>query len=200
MIKKHKKQLKTALILFLIVLVGIGAFAVWSQISRPCVYLEPKSVKPGEEFTADVHLTALPEGKYPAASVAVRFDSDKLEFLGAKPGTLGVADPSNPNGRNSRVPEWYADKAASNRNGVIKAMYLDMSSGEKAYEGRLFEKGKSDILLRLSFKVKDTASSGDSIGFSFDDVCLAAVEGSGTKSLSFALRTLYSRNTSVTVH
>lgn len=199
MFQKYKKQLKWVLVLLLILLVGIGSYVGWVRFSRPCVYLESKSAAPGEAFTANVRLTALPEGKYPAASVAIRFDNDKLEFLGIKPGTLGVAAPSAQNGQNSRVPEWYADTAASNRNGIVKAMYLDMSSGEKAYESRFFEKEKHDILLRLKFQVKDTAASGDSVAFPFDDACLAAVEGSGITSLSFGAHTLYARNTSIII-
>lgn len=199
MIKKYKKQLKQILIVLMIIVVCIGTFTSWVYLSRPSVYIESKSVPLGTQFSVDVKITSLPEGKYPAASVAVQFDNNKLEFLGTKLGTLGVANPNSSNKAESYVPEWYANAISSNQSGIIKAMYLDMSSGEKAYEGRFFEKSKKDVVLRLNFRLKDTAISGDQLKLSFADVCFATVEGSGIKSLSTAGHTLYTKTATVTV-
>ncbi len=199
MLKKYKKQLKLILTVILIAVVCVGAFTSWIHLSRPSVYIESKSVPLGSQFSVDVKITSLPEGKYPAASIAVKFDNNKLELLGTKLGTLGVANPNSSNKMDDYVPEWYSNVIGSNQSGIIKAMYLDMSSGDKSYEGRFFEKSKKDVLLRLNFKLKDTAISGDQLKLSFDDVCFAAVEGSGVKSLSTATRTLYTKTAAITV-
>lgn len=78
-----------------------------------------------EEIVIPVKLSYLPSGVYPSASISIEFDKEKLEFTGIDKGT--IKDFSN------QVPAWNVDVDATNKSGVVNAMYLDKSGGKNSY-------------------------------------------------------------------
>lgn len=87
-----------------------------------------------EEFTVDVVLSELPDHLYPAASVAIQFDKNKLEFTGVKMGTMMIYDDCVPTEQEQAplaIPTWSCNPQLANRTGEIKAMYLDMTAEKK---------------------------------------------------------------------
>ncbi len=200
--KTKKKALVIGAMLLIIVLAII---LVWmlrgGTLKKPSIYLETKSElveMSGEEFFVNVKLSSMPEdGFYPASSFSLVFDKTKLEFLGLRDGTMTVSDES---GENMEIPVWQCNTAISNENEKINAMYIDMSASNNSYRFQDFETEKKDILVRLQFKLRDSAIAGDEITLSFDDAILASIEeSSGVKSLSLVDRTLKAKEFSVKV-
>lgn len=149
------------------------------------------SVSNREEIIIDVVLSDLPDRVYPAASLSVEFDKNKLEFLGTKQGTMMTLGDSTGDKTNYNIPIWSSDVEVSNQLGRINTMYLDITGGNYAYVLEGFAKNESDVLLRLCFKLRDSVQSGEVYDITVNDAVIATVGGAETRtSLATDLRTL----------
>ena len=173
------------------------------SIIKPTLILEPPApieVSNKDEFIVDVKLSRLPKDIYPAASISLGFDNNKLEFTGVKMGTMETYGDQILNGSDYTIPTWDCNVEASNKNGVVNAMYLDMTAGKFAYNEDGFEKDSKDIVLRLAFKLKDSAQSGENYYLDIKDAVFATVDGDKDKSsLSMTDKTLKINNCSIVV-
>ena len=140
-----------------------------------------------EEIVIPVKLSYLPSGVYPSASISIEFDKEKLEFTGIDKGT--IKDFSN------QVPAWNVDVDATNKSGVVNAMYLDKSGGKNSYYKSGFEKGTKDTILNLKFKLKDAAKSKDILHLNIADAVFATINGdTDNSSLSTLKNTMKNKN------
>jgi hypothetical protein len=173
------------------------------SIIKPTLTLEPPApieVTNKDEFIVDVKLSRLPKDIYPAASISLGFDNNKLEFTGVKMGTMETYGDKILNGSDYTIPTWDCNVETSNKNGVVNAMYLDMTAGKFAYNEDGFEKDSKDIVLRLAFKLKDSAQSGENYYLDIKDAVFATVDGDKDKSsLSTLDKTLKINNCSIVV-
>ena len=140
-----------------------------------------------EEIVIPVKLSYLPSGVYPSASISIEFDKEKLEFTGIDKGP--IKDFSN------QVPAWNVDVDATNKSGVVNAMYLDKSGGKNSYYKSGFEKGTKDTILNLKFKLKDAAKSKDILHLNIADAVFATINGdTDNSSLSTLKNTMKNKN------
>ena len=173
------------------------------SIIKPTLILEPPApieVSNKDEFIVDIKLSRLPKDIYPAASISLGFDNNKLEFTGVKMGTMETYGDQILNGSDYTIPTWDCNVETSNKNGLVNAMYLDMTAGKFAYNKDGFEKDSKDIVLRLAFKLKDSAQSGENYYLDIKDAVFATVDGDKDKSsLSMTGKTLKINNCSIVV-
>lgn len=145
-----------------------------------------------EEIVVPVKLSYLPSGVFPSASMSVEFDKDKLEFVRIDKGTM--------QDYSKEVPEWNVDADASNKSGVVNAIYLDKSGAKNSYYKSGFEKGSKDTVLNLVFKLKEDAKSEDILHINITDAVFATVNGDTDNSnLSTAKNTMENKNLMIKV-
>lgn len=194
--KNYKKILVTAAVLFSTVA------AVYLYTNRKVLLPEVYSpsltltvppavdVTDREEIVIDVVLSNLPENRYPASSISVEFDNNKLEFTGVKQGTMmTLGGPSKQ--QTYHIPIWLCDIEASNRRGQVNTMYLDITGGDYAYVPEGFDKKDKNILLRLAFRLRDSAVRGEVYHITFEDAVIATAENARDgSSLASENRTL----------
>jgi len=205
-ISLKKKLVILSSFVAIIALVSVGVFFNEESslsIIKPTIILEPPApieATNKEEFIVDVKLSHLPKDIYPAASISVGFDNNKLEFTGVKMGTMETYGDQILNGSDYTIPTWDCNIETSNKKGVVNAMYLDMTAGKFAYNEDGFEKDSKDIVLRLAFKLKDSAQSGENYYLDIRDAVFATVDGDKDKSsLSMTDKTLKINNCSIVV-
>jgi len=205
-ISLKKKLVILSSFVAIIALVSVGVFFNEESslsIIKPTIILEPPApieVTNKDEFIVDVKLSRLPKDIYPAASISLGFDNNKLEFTGVKMGTMETYGDQILNGSDYTIPTWDCNVETSNKKGVVNAMYLDMTAGKFAYNEDGFEKDSKDIVLRLAFKLKDSAQSGENYYLDIRDAVFATVDGDKDKSsLALSLNTLKANNCSIVV-
>lgn len=162
------------------------------SVAAPAVSIETRgnlSADDREPFSLDLRLTALGEDIYPAASFCIAFDSSKLEFVGIEEGNVLVTDPESSSG--FKIPVWGVDTARSNQTGKINLMYLDMTGGRYAFRNEALRED-GNVVLRLRFRLRGSAVSGDIYEISFEDAIFAASDE--TKSLASVKNTLSTVN------
>ena len=137
------------------------------------------------EIVVDVLVSDLPDNIYPAASISVDFDKNKLEFIGIKQGTMMTLGNKTGDKQTYNIPIWSSDPEVSNNNGQINTMYLDMTGGKHAYVKEGFNKEDKNILLRLTFKLRDSVVSGENYKLTIRDAVIATVDND-TKRTSLA--------------
>jgi hypothetical protein len=142
----------------------------------------PLSAADWDEIVVDVVLSRLPEGLYPAASLSVQFDPNKLEFTGIKQGTMMTRGAVRDGQPTFHLPLWQADLAVSNQRGQVNTMYLDTTGGTFAYTPEGFATGSQDVLLRLGFRLRDSVQAGEVYRLSVADAVLATLGGSADRS------------------
>lgn len=198
-----KKVIFSCIFILILSLIIFAAFRVKKEIDKPTLTIMP--IAPIEstdrnEFTLDMVLSDLPKNLYPAASVAITFDKNKLEFTGIKLGTMMAYGDKSADGNNLVSPTWSCNVQNSNIKGEIDAMYLDMTAGEYAYCSQGFDKKSKNVVLRLGFKLKDSAAKGDSYNIVFKDAVFATVNGDEDKtSLAMNMNTLKTKNCKIAV-
>lgn len=198
-----KKVIFSCIFILILLLIIFSAFRVKKEIDKPTLTIMP--IAPIEstdrnEFTLDMVLSDLPKNLYPAASVAITFDKNKLEFTGIKLGTMMAYGDKSADGNNLVSPTWSCNVQNSNIKGEIDAMYLDMTAGEYAYCSQGFDKKSKNVVLRLGFKLKDSAAKGDSYNIVFKDAVFATVNGDEDKtSLAMNMNTLKTKNCKIAV-
>ena len=200
---KKKKIITVFLILIIIIVAIFIVFRAKKELNKPVLSLippKPIEYSSRDEFVVDVQLSALPHNLYPAASISVTFDNTKLEFTGIKLGTMMTYGDKRANGYSFDIPQWSCNTEVSNSKGEINAMYLDTTAGKYAYCSEGFDSDKKNTVLRLGFKLKDSAISGDSYNLTFKDGVFAVIDGDESKeSLAMKMGTLRTNNCRIVV-
>ena len=142
----------------------------------------------------DVTISDLGEVRYPAMSASISFDSSCLEFLGLEEGNVFIHDEGNSYGQ--KLPEWSCNVEQSNANGQINVMYLDMSGGKYAFDRALLEK-EDNVIFRLKFRLRGSASSGDVCELIVEDAVFAASDEA--QSLAMTTGTLKAKNSKIVI-
>ena len=145
-----------------------------------------------ETFTLDVTISDLEETLYPAMSMSIRFDPSCLEFLGIEEGNVFVTDSQV--GR--ALPQWSCNPQQCNKSGLINIMYLDLTGGKSAFTKALLAE-ENNVVLRLSFRLRGSARSGDVYDLILEDAVFAASDE--TKSLAMTRETLQTKNAKIVV-
>lgn len=197
--KPYSKKKKTLIALGAILLIAAVVIPFLflrgcgdESVAAPAVSIETRgnlSASDREPFSLELRLTTLGEDIYPAASFCIAFDPSKLEFLGIEEGNVSVTDPESSSG--FKIPEWSVDITRSNQTGKINLMYLDMTGGRYAFRNEALRES-GNIVLRLRFRLRGSAVSGDIYEISFEDAVFAASDEN--KSLASAKNTLSTAN------
>lgn len=145
-----------------------------------------------DTFTLDVTISDLGETLYPAMSMSIRFDPSCLEFLGIEEGNVFVTDSHV--GR--ALPQWSCNPQQCNKSGLINIMYLDLTGGKSAFTKTLLAE-ENNVVLRLSFRLRGSARSGDVYDLILEDAVFAASDE--TKSLAMTRETLKTKNAKIVV-
>lgn len=149
------------------------------------------SLSQGGAFFLDVTISDLGEVIYPAASMSIAFDASCLEFLGIEEGNVFITGDENGAGQSRRLPDWNCNVQKSNETGLINIMYLDMTGGKYAFRKDLLSED-DNVLLRLHFRMRGSARSGDFYELVVEDAVFAASDES--QSLAMTTGTLKTRN------
>ena len=143
------------------------------------------SVSQTEDFTLDVTVSDLGDARYPAMSMSISFDSSRLEFLGVEEGNVFVLSDENSTGQ--ALPDWNCNVQNSNDTGRINIMYLDLTGGRNAFSRELLAE-EDNVVLRLKFRLRGSARSGDVLNLTVEDAVFAALDES--QSLAMTTDTL----------
>lgn len=194
---KKKKIIFSAAFLVSALVLIFFIFKSGNIILKPTLTLMPPAPLESsnhEEFIVDLELSKLPSNIYPAASISIKFDKNKLEFTGIKQGTMMVG------GDEFTIPIWNCNTEKCNKDGEINSMYLDMTAGKNSYCVKGFDEEKKNIVVRLGFKLRDSAISGDVYNLTIKDAVFATIDGDKDKSsLSMKLDTLKTKSCKVAV-
>lgn len=185
-IKDKKKIFIGGAVLVVAVIICI---VILNKITTPTLKLEASSEKISanykEEIIIPAVLSSLPDNEYPAASVSIKFDNNKLEFVGINIGTMETYNDYDPDGEDEpayKIPQWSYNEEVANEDGVINAMYLDTTAGKNAYVKSGFEKDKKDIPFQLVFKLKDSVIKNDELIIKIEEAVFATVNGDTDKT------------------
>ena len=172
----------------LLLILGI-CIVIFNNTKAPTLTLkvpnEKISVTNKDEIIIPAVLSSLPDNEYPAASVSIKFNNNKLEFVGINIGTMETYNDyySERDGVPSyKIPQWTFNKDVANKDGVIKAMYLDTTAGKNAYVKSGFEVDKKDIPFQLVFKLKDSVIPSDKLIIEIEEAVFATVNGDSDKT------------------
>lgn len=158
------------------------------------------SVDNKEEFYIDVALSLLPANIYPAASISIQFDKNKLEFIGVKKGSMETYGDKNNEKNEFSIPTWDCNIETCNSNGIINTMYLDNTAGKFAYNKNGFDSKSKNIVLKLGFKLKEEATGGEKYDLNIKDAVFATVNrNKDNTSLSSLQGTLETVNCKIKV-
>ena len=167
---------------------GIGNDSPVLTVETP----QKLSVSQTDTFTLDVTISELGDSLYPAMSMSLDFDPSCLEFLGIEEGNLFVTDSQV--GR--KLPQWSCNPEQCNKTGKINIMYLDLTGGKEAFTQSLLAE-EDNVVLRLSFRLRGSARSGDIFDLIVEDAVFAASEES--QSLAMTQKTLKVKNAKIVV-
>ncbi len=174
--------------LFLARCTGIGGKKPVLAVETP----QKLSASQTDTFTLDVTISDLEETLYPAMSMSIRFDPSCLEFLGIEEGNVFVTDSQV--GR--ALPQWSCNPQQCNKSGLINIMYLDLTGGKSAFTKTLLAE-ENNVVLRLSFRLRGSARSGDVYDLILEDAVFAASDE--TQSLAMTRETLKTKNAKIVV-
>ncbi len=150
------------------------------------------SVSQTDTFTLDVTISELGDTVYPAMSMSLRFDPSCLEFLGIEEGNVFITDSQV----RRKLPQWSCNPEQCNKTGKINIMYLDLTGGKEAFTQSLLAE-EDNVVLRLSFRLRGSARSGDVFDLTVEDAVFAASEES--QSLSMTQKTLRVKNAKIVI-
>ena len=160
--------------------IKVMALGGLNEIGKNMTVIEYK-----DEIIVPAVLSNLPDNEYPAASVSIKFDNNKLEFVGINIGTMETYndyDPERDEEPSYKIPQWTYNEEVANEEGEIKAMYLDTTAGKNAYVISGFEKDKKDIPFQLVFKLKDSVIKNDELAIEIEEAVFATVNGEVDKT------------------
>jgi len=196
----NKKRIIAAAVCFLLLISAIAAAAFLpgkgGSFGTPTLTIEtPQKIDLAqtEEITLDVSISDLGEALYPAASMSIRFDPSRLEFLGIKEGNLFVLDQTE---TGHTLPEWSVNPQQSNESGCINIIYLDLTGGKHSFSKELLAE-EDNVVLRLNFRLRGSIRSGDVLDLVLEDAVFAASDE--TKSLAMTTNTLRTKNGKIVV-
>ena len=200
-VSKKKKMAILAAVFAVLILAGILIFILLDNAAakEPTLTVEtPQKISAGssETITIDVSISALGDALYPAMSVSLSFDSSRLEFLGVAEGNVFILDEENAAGVAQKLPDWSCNVQHSNETGKINIMYLDMTGGKYAFTKDLLA-SDGNVLLRLQFRLRGSARSGDVLDLIVEDAVFAASDE--TQSLAMTTDTLKTRDGKIVV-
>lgn len=185
-IKDKKKICIGGAVLVVAVIICI---VILNKITTPTLKLEASSEKISANYKEEIIIPAvlsnLPDNEYPAASVSIKFDNNKLEFVGINIGTMETYndyDPDRDDEVSYKIPQWSYNEEVANEDGVINAMYLDTTAGKNAYVKSGFDKDKKDIPFQLVFKLKDSVIKNDELIIKIEEAVFATVNGDTDKT------------------
>ena len=194
-----KRKVPVALLLGILVLLLILSLAlarcsgIGSNVPVLIVETPQKlSASQTDTFTLDVTISELGDTLYPAMSMSLRFDPSCLEFLGIEEGNVFVTDSQV--GR--KLPRWSCNPEQCNKTGLINIMYLDLTGGKEAFTQSLLAE-EDNVVLRLSFRLRGSARSGDVYDLIVEDAVFAASDES--QSLAMTQGTLKVKNGKIVV-
>lgn len=199
-LRKSKPKGKLPVILFLVLLLILGLALVLARCTgltgkAPVLTVETPqrlSASQTDAFTLDVSVSDLGEALYPAMSMSVRFDPSCLEFLGVEEGNVFITDSEL--GR--KLPQWSCNPAKCNETGLINIMYLDLTGGKESFTQSLLVE-EDNVVLRLGFRLRGSARSGDVFDLIIEDAVFAASDEKD--SLAMNRKTLKTRNGKIVV-
>lgn len=183
----------------LIVLALLLAYCMGTGNNTPILTVQTPqkiSLANSGEFTLDVTVSHLGQALYPAASMSIRFDSSRLEFLGVAEGNVFIYDDENAAGIAQSLPDWSCNPQACNESGLINIMYLDMTGGRHAFSQDLLAE-EDNVVLRLRFRLRGSARAGDVLDVTVEDAVFAASDE--TQSLAMTTDTLRTKNGKIVV-
>jgi len=195
--KKQKAPVAVLLAILLLVLIislvlarcsGIGGKKSVLTVETP----QKLSASQTDTVTLDVTISQLGDTLYPAMSMSLRFDPSCLEFLGVGEGNVFITDSQA--GR--KLPQWSCNPEQCNKTGLINIMYLDLTGGKEAFTQSLLAEA-DNVVLRLSFRLRGSARSGDVYDLIVEDAVFAASDES--QSLAMTQGTLKVRNGKIVV-
>ena len=173
----------------IIFVVAVVCIFIFKDIKTPTLKLEVPTEKITANYKDEIIVPAvlinLPDNEYPAASVSIKFDNNKLEFVGINIGTMETYndyDPERDEEPSYKIPQWTYNEEVANEEGEIKAMYLDTTAGKNAYVISGFEKNKKDIPFQLVFKLKDSVIKNDELAIEIEEAVFATVNGDVDKT------------------
>lgn len=173
----------------IIFVVAVVCIFIFKDIKTPTLKLEVPTEKITANYKDEIIVPAvlsnLPDNEYPAASVSIKFDNNKLEFVGINIGTMETYndyDPERDEEPSYKIPQWTYNEEVANQEGEIKAMYLDTTAGKNAYVISGFEKNKKDIPFQLVFKLKDSVIKNDELAIEIEEAVFATVNGDVDKT------------------
>lgn len=147
-----------------------------------------------QTITLDVLISDLGDAIYPAASMSIRFDPSRLEFMGVREGNVFVGNTENSIGL--ALPEWSCNASASNETGQINILYLDMTGGDYAFRRELLAEN-DNVVLRLQFRLRGSVRAGDVMELVVEDAVFAAFDE--TQSLAMTTDTLKIKNSKMVI-
>ena len=193
---KHKRTILIGGILALLLILSLVlARCSGADSKAPALTVETPqklSASQTDTFTLDVTISKLGDTLYPAMSMSLGFDPSCLEFLGIEEGNVFVTDSQL--GRS--LPQWSCNPEQCNKTGKINVMYLDLSGGKEAFAQSLLAE-EDNVVLRLSFRLRGSARSGDVYDLIVEDAVFAASDES--QSLAMTLGTLKAKNGKIVV-
>ena len=197
--KLRKQKAPVAILLGILVLILILSL-ILARCSRiggkvPVLTVETPqklSASQTDTFTLDVTVSKLGDTLYPAMSMSLRFDPSCLEFLGVGEGNVFITDSQV--GR--KLPQWSCNPEQCNKTGLINIMYLDLTGGKEAFTQSLLAE-EDNVVLRLSFRLRGSARSGDVYDLMVEDAVFAASDES--QSLAMNQGTLKVKNGKIVV-
>lgn len=199
--KKKRKSKKWIIIITGIVLLIIIILLFLTRCDKnnnkiPILTIEtPQKISTDtEEISLDVTISDFGDTLYPAASMSISFDPAYLEFIGLGEGNVFVLNEDE--NVTKKLPEWGCNPTQCNKSGKINVMYLDTTAGQNAFTKTLL-KDKDNVVLRLKFRLRGSASEGDVYDLIFEDAVFAASDEN--ESLAMARDTLKVRNSKIVV-
>ena len=195
--KNGRKWLWPACILLLLAGAAALFFRGGDASGAPTLTVEtPRklSASQTEEFTLDVLISDLGEARYPAMSMSLAFDTSRLEFLGVEEGNIFILSGENAAGQ--QLPDWSCNVKTGNDTGRINIMYLDMTGGKNAFTRDLLAKDYN-VVLRLKFRLRGSARSGDVLELTVEDAVFAASDEA--QSLAMTNGTLKVKNSRLVI-
>lgn len=200
--KKKRKSKKWIIIITGIVLLIIIILLFLTRCDKnnnkiPILTIETPqkiSISETDEISLDVTISDFGDTLYPAASMSISFDPAYLEFIGLGEGNVFVLNEDE--NVTKKLPEWGCNPSQCNKSGKINIMYLDTTAGKNAFTKSLL-KENDNVVLRLKFRLRGSASTGDVYDLVFEDAVFAASDEN--ESLAMARDTLKVRNSKIVV-
>lgn len=194
--KKIYLSIALAVLLLLLILVLLFKGCDGNTNKVPMLTIEtPQKISLSEtdEFTLDVTISALGDAIYPAASMSIAFDPSRLEFIGIEEGNVFIR---NDGEAFQKLPDWSCNPTQCNKTGKINIMYLDTTGGKNAFSKELLAED-DNVILRLKFRLRGSARTGDAYDLIFEDAVFAASDE--IQSLAMTTDTLKVKNGKIVV-